>query len=179
MASGPPTTTGLPRERQSSISRSVSACCDNIPPVKTTSAQAKSSSVNDAVLQSTRRTVQLPGNIAATVISPGELRGGELPSIGRFRQSSRRVRNEERIEHQYVARARRVHGYPFKRRSKRRSKCSKARPTCMPAYRDELLLTATSRSKGRSRPLECRNSASGSRKITGSTVREAHIDPNA
>src|SRR5258707_6785023 len=68
VGSGPPTTTGLLRERQSSISRSVSACCGNIPPVKTRSAQAKSSSVIDAVLQSTRRTVQLPGNIAATVI---------------------------------------------------------------------------------------------------------------
>src|SRR5258708_313530 len=73
VGSGPPTTTGLLRERQSSISRSVSACCGNIPPVKTRSAQAKSSSVIDAVLQSTRRTVQLPGNIAATASGP---RGG-------------------------------------------------------------------------------------------------------
>src|SRR5258706_12128180 len=55
VGSGPPTTTGLPRERQSSISRSVSACCGNIPPVKTRSAQAKSSSVIDAVLQLVER----------------------------------------------------------------------------------------------------------------------------
>jgi len=67
-----PTLRHLPRERQTSISRRVSACCGNIPPVKTRSAQAKSSSAIDAVLQSTR-TVQLPGNIAATVIRP---RGG-------------------------------------------------------------------------------------------------------
>jgi hypothetical protein len=61
------------------INRNVSACCGNIPPVKTRSAQAISSLVTVSVLQSMRRVVQLAGNIAATVISPSGAAGRRTP----------------------------------------------------------------------------------------------------
>ncbi len=73
-------TTGLPAARQISIRRSVSACCGIIPPVKTTSAQERSSSLKASVLQSISRTVQCSGNIAATVISPKGAAGRFTPN---------------------------------------------------------------------------------------------------
>ncbi|MGY4297578.1 hypothetical protein ACVWXN_005673 [Bradyrhizobium sp. i1.4.4] len=79
VGSGPPTTTGLPAARQSSIRRSVSACCGSMPPVNTTSAQVRSSSPKACVLQSISRTVQSFGSIAATVIRPRGAAGRFTP----------------------------------------------------------------------------------------------------
>ena len=105
-------TTGFPCEWQTSINRSVSACCDNIPPVKTRSAHAISSLVTVSVLQSMRRVVQLAGNIAATVISPSGAAGRRYAhKAADFSKAPERVRDEERIKHEYVAGSRRVHSY--------------------------------------------------------------------
>ena len=67
---GPPTATGFPRARQRSTMSSVSPPCGSMPPVKTRSAQSRSSSVSSPVLRSTSRTDHELGRSAATVIRP-------------------------------------------------------------------------------------------------------------
>lgn len=57
--------------------------------------------MNDAVLRHRRRTVQLPGNIAATVIRPRELRAANSHQLAGFGKAPEGVPNEERIEHEY------------------------------------------------------------------------------
>jgi hypothetical protein len=80
VASGPPTTTVLPRRLSSSISSRVAVCWAIIPPVKTMSAHSMSSSWSASTLQSTSRTGHDSGSIAATVIRPSGVAGYFAPA---------------------------------------------------------------------------------------------------
>ena len=85
MTPGPPTTTGFPRAWQKSTTSRVSLCCGSMPPVKTTSAQSRSASLNSSVLRLTSLIDQGGGSNAAIVIRPSGDAGYLAPKTSAVR----------------------------------------------------------------------------------------------
>src|SRR6516164_5534141 len=91
MASGPPTTTGLPRVLHISMMTCASLYCGSIPPVMTRSAHARSASVSSSALRLTRRRFHDDGSSAASVMRPSGGAGQRAPQTS---QTACRFQNE-------------------------------------------------------------------------------------
>src|SRR6516164_9264939 len=91
MASGPPTTTGLPRVLHISMMTCASLYCGSIPPVMTRSAHARSASVSSSAVRLTRRRFHDDGSSAASVMRPSGGAGQRAPQTS---QTACRFQNE-------------------------------------------------------------------------------------